>query len=63
MKNGYAVVAINGKAEIELDLDMTPKFVRANRAVHENAGRVALMRGPVVYCLEGVDNGEDILTA
>ena len=26
--------------------------------VRENAGRMALTRGPVVYCMEGVDNGE-----
>ena len=60
MKDGYAVV--DGDGEIELSLDMPIKFVRANRHVHENAGRVALTRGPIVYCLEGVDNGEDILT-
>ena len=63
MKNGFAVVDLNKKIEIELTLDMTPKFVRANRFVHENAGRVALMRGPIVYCIEGVDNGEDVLAA
>lgn len=32
----------------------------ANRRVHSDAGRVAVMRGPVVYCIEGVDNGEDL---
>ena len=30
----------------------------ANTEVRANAGAVALMRGPIVYCLEGVDNGE-----
>lgn len=63
MENGYAVVETNGKIDIELSFDMTPKFIRANRFVHENAGRVALMRGPIVYCIEGVDNGEDVLAA
>lgn len=31
--------------------------VKADARVEANAGRVALMRGPLVYCLEGVDNG------
>jgi len=38
---------------------MPATVVRANRRVHDNAGRVAVMRGPVVYCAEGVDNGKD----
>lgn len=57
MKNGYAIV---GEGEIVLDLDMPPVAMRANRRVHDSAGRVAIMRGPVVYCAEGVDNGSDI---
>ena len=34
--------------------------VKSNKRVHENAGRIAIMRGPVLYCAEGVDNGEDL---
>ena len=34
--------------------------VRANRKLHAVAGRIAFMRGPVVYCAEGVDNGNDV---
>ena len=34
--------------------------VKSNKCVHENAGRIAIMRGPVLYCAEGVDNGEDL---
>ena len=62
MKDGYATVELNGELTVTLKLDMTPRFVRSNRAVHENAGKVALTRGPIVYCLESVDNGEDILS-
>ena len=39
---------------------MPVSFIAANRRVHEDAGRIAIMRGPVVYCIEGVDNGEDL---
>ena len=48
---------------VELDLPMLPRRVHANEQVEENRGRVALMRGPVVYCFEGVDQppGVDLL--
>ena len=32
----------------------------ANPEVRENAGKVALQRGPIVYCLEEVDNGKNL---
>lgn len=60
MKNGYAYIALDGCGEIELELDMPVSFIAANRRVHEDAGRIAILRGPVVYCIEGVDNGEDL---
>ena len=36
--------------------------IYANPLVRENAGRVALMRGPLVYCLEQEDNGAQLQT-
>jgi hypothetical protein len=41
---------------IELDLPMPTRRVVANEKVVEDRGRVALERGPIVYCAEGVDN-------
>jgi DUF1680 family protein len=41
---------------IELDLPMPVRRVAAHPYVTENAGRVALMRGPLLYCLEQVDH-------
>jgi DUF1680 family protein len=41
---------------VELDLPMPIRRVLAHPAVKDNAGRVALQRGPIVYCAEGVDN-------
>ena len=59
LKNGYAVVSGGaGSVNIEFDMPVTP--IRANRRVHDNAGRIAFMRGPVVYCAESVDNGKDV---
>ncbi|MDY3030218.1 MAG: glycoside hydrolase family 127 protein [Clostridia bacterium] len=60
VKNGYAYIALDGISEIELELSMPVVCVKSNKRVHENAGRIAVMRGPVLYCAEGVDNGEDL---
>lgn len=37
---------------------MSPVIISADPSVHEDSGKVAVMRGPVVYCAEGVDNGD-----
>ena len=42
---------------VRLALDIRPVFMRANPRVREDIGKVALMRGPLVYCLEEADNG------
>ena len=39
---------------------MTPQIVEANPYVADDTGKVAVMRGPVVYCMEGADNGKRI---
>ena len=54
LMDGYAYIE-GGKALLQLEL--TPVCVEANPRVWEDAGRVAVMRGPVVYCAEEVDNG------
>ena len=41
---------------LELDLPMPVERIYANPAVAEDAGCVALQRGPIVYCLEQADN-------
>jgi DUF1680 family protein len=41
---------------VTLALPMPIEHVRAHPAVRQDAGQVALQRGPLVYCLEGVDN-------
>jgi len=59
MENGYAVLTCEGDSfEVTLTMDMKPELVEANQEVQADAGRAALRRGPVIYCLEGVDNGE-----
>lgn len=58
-ENGYAFVENNGD-EIKISFDMTPKTVYADPRIKDAAGKVAIMRGPIVYCAEGVDNGDDL---
>jgi DUF1680 family protein len=46
---------------VELDLPMPVRRVLAHENVKDDLGKVALMRGPVVYCLESVDQpGRDV---
>ena len=41
--------------EVVLDLPMHPRLIMANPAAHNNAGRVAVARGPILYCAEQAD--------
>jgi hypothetical protein len=40
---------------IELDLPMKARLIEANPLVEEAKNQIAIMRGPIVYCLEGQD--------
>jgi DUF1680 family protein len=55
---GYAEIRREWKAgdRVELDLPMPVERVYASPKVKVDVGRVALKRGPLVYCLEQVDN-------
>ena len=58
-KTFEAIVDKDG-AVIELELEMAVRRVQAHPAVHEDCGRVAIMRGPLVFCAEEQDNGENL---
>lgn len=58
-RQGYAHFKCPARA-LTLHFDMTPFAIEASPHVQNNAGRIAIQRGPVVYCLEGVDNGIDL---
>jgi DUF1680 family protein len=47
--------------QVEYEMAMPIRPVFANPAVRLLEGRIAIQRGPLVYCLEGVDNGGIIL--
>ncbi|MFB5663226.1 glycoside hydrolase family 127 protein [Alteribacillus sp. HJP-4] len=61
-EGGYAKFLRTWKKgdEINIELDMPVEVVRSHPEVRENAGKVALKRGPVVYCLEEKDNGSNL---
>ena len=60
LRNGFAVVQRQWRKGdlVELSLPMPIRRVLANEAVKEDAGRVALERGPLVYAVEGADNDQ-----
>jgi len=60
--DGYAYIDREWKDgdEAVLELDMSAHRVYAHPSVRANAGKVALQRGPLVYCLEEADNGAPI---
>jgi DUF1680 family protein len=60
--NGYAVInrEWNDGDEILLNMDMPVVRIEAHPYVDADKGKVAIQRGPLVYCLEGIDNNEDV---
>ncbi len=58
VQSGYLAVDREWRAGdvVALSFPMPIERVRAHPRVHHNAGCVALQRGPLVYCLEQVDN-------
>ncbi|HHW67412.1 glycoside hydrolase family 127 protein [Defluviitalea raffinosedens] len=58
---GYCVLELEmDQRTIDIHFDLTPRFVRANPLVKENIGKVAVMKGPLVYCMEEVDNESNL---
>lgn len=45
---------------VALELAMPVELIEAHPAVRHDAGMVAIQRGPIVYCLEEVDNGANL---
>lgn len=59
-EDGYLRYDLKANTPITFDFDMTPFFVQANPRVHDDCGKYAVQRGPIVYCSESFDNGEDL---
>lgn len=61
-KDGYLYItkAFSKKDRLELSFPMEVRIMSSNPLVRENIGKVAITRGPVVYCLESADNGKGL---
>lgn len=46
---------------VEISFDMTPQVVHANPAVADDTGRITLQRGPIIFCMEQLDQAEQAL--
>lgn len=49
--------------KVEIHFDMEPRTVKANSKVEADRGRIAVERGPIVYCAEFPDNDFEVLSA
>lgn len=59
-RNGYMIFDLMKKNEFIVNFAMPVTAIQSNRSLHENAGRIAITRGPIIYCAESVDNCQDL---
>ena len=59
IRNGYAYMeGLFTDTQLEITFDIPAHFTYANPQVRADAGKVAIEKGPLVYCLEEEDNGK-----
>ena len=56
--NGYAYVQVEAGDTVTLSLSFDPVMNYASPKVSDLSGRTCVSCGPLVYCFEGVDNGD-----
>lgn len=58
LESGYIVLdrSWNRGDTVILNLSMVPEILESHPSVKDNIGRLAIRRGPIIYCVEGVDN-------
>lgn len=60
IEKGYAYISITKASEIKVSFLAPARWIYANPSIRADVGRVALQRGPLIYCLEEKDNGENL---
>ena len=61
IKKGYLIIEDKfSKDVIDISFDMPAQVVYANPNVRADVGKVAVVKGPIVYCLEETDNGSNL---
>jgi DUF1680 family protein len=63
LRQGYAVLDRRWTSGdvVRLEMDLSVQRVTCNDKVEANRGRVAIERGPIVYCIEGEDHSEQVM--
>lgn len=61
ISKGYALLPLEGsETRIDYRFGMPPRLVFADPRVASDSGKCAVKKGPLVYCLEQQDNGDDL---
>lgn len=62
VRDGYLLISDSWQEndQITMTFAMPIRRLRANGKVRKDAGQVCLVRGPIVYCLESCDNGNEL---
>jgi len=54
--NGYAVISVKAGDTVSYDMQLGVRRIYADPNVKADVGRVTLAYGPIIYCIEGIDN-------
>jgi DUF1680 family protein len=58
-QNGYfRITRTWNDDELSVSFTLKPRLVYANPKARQNCGKIAIARGPEIYCLEEIDNGK-----
>lgn len=59
-ESGYWSIPLTGDGVVTVTFEAPPRYVYANPQVRADAGKAAIVCGPLVYCLEERDNGGNL---
>ncbi len=62
MLDGYAYLTVQEGDTVTLILDDAPKFIYPSAKIPALSGYAAMQRGPLVYCFEGADNQQNVVS-
>ena len=60
LESGYIYIPISKDDVINIELDSNPYIVYPSAKIPDLSGQIAVCRGPIVYCAEGVDNKNEV---
>lgn len=60
VENGYAYFDINDECIITAEFEQKIKIIKCSNKVRANIGKAVVTKGPLVYCIESIDNGADL---